>query len=459
MQNVTGQFDVRTPVLRRAADRVPVGPGSPYDSVAFSGAFSGAFRDVSGDPDYAVDGLWETSAEIARTSDHVPSIRRPPPRPRSVRRPSRAGARWAAKLAEQMDPLFDLATGLPYDPDAEALEDDDEWVEESEVIEPDRSGLFPDPAELLQRLTRGVDCLTHVERVTARRGTPASWPEWVPRDLRRVLRTRGVVRPWSHQAAAADLAFQGHHVVVSTGTASGKSLAYHLPVLATLTNDTRATALYIAPTKALAADQLRAVSAIAPPEVRAALFDGDTPWDEREWVRTFSRFVLTNPDMVHRGILPRHATWSTFLRRLQYVVIDECHTYRGVFGSHVAHVIRRLRRVCERYGASPVFLLASATIGEPAATASRLTGLDVVAVTDDGSPRGGVTFALWEPPLRPFGDVHPPNATASDVDGEPGESIDADAVESAGPAASAIDGPAAALPAATLPAAAPPDGT
>jgi DEAD/DEAH box helicase domain-containing protein len=263
------------------------------------------------------------------------------------------------------------------------------------------SGL--DPGELLRRLTRGVDCLTHVEQVPSRAGSTVDWPPWVPADLRAALHARGVERPWSHQAAAAELAHAGRHVVVSTGTASGKSLAYHLPVLTALAADPRATALYFAPTKALAADQLRALSEIAPADVRASVYDGDTPWEEREWVRTYSRFVLTNPDMVHRGVLPRHANWSTFLRRLRFVVIDECHTYRGVFGSHVAHVIRRLRRVCARYGSSPIFLLASATVGDPAGTASRLTGLDVTAVTDDGSPRGGVTFALWEPPFLPVG--------------------------------------------------------
>ncbi len=230
---------------------------------------------------------------------------------------------------------------------------------------PTGSGLDPD--ELLRRLTRGLDCLTHVERVPSRAGSTVDWPSWVPADLRTALRARGVDRPWSHQASAADLAHAGRHVVVSTGTASGKSLAYHLPVLTALAADPRATALYFAPTKALAADQLRALSEIAPADVRASVYDGDTPWEEREWVRTYSRFVLTNPDMVHRGVLPRHAKWSTFLRRLRFVVIDECHTYRGVFGSHVAHVIRRLRRICARYGSSPVFVLASATVGDPAA--------------------------------------------------------------------------------------------
>ena len=141
--------------------------------------------------------------------------------------------------------------------------------------------------------------------------------------------------------------------MVATGTASGKSLAYQLPALATLLADPRATVLYLAPTKALAADQLRAVAGLELDGVRPACYDGDTPRAEREWIRRHSRFVLTNPDMLHHGILPGHAHWSGFLRRLAYVVIDECHTYRGVFGSHVAHVLRRLRRQCARYGAYP----------------------------------------------------------------------------------------------------------
>ncbi|MGN9811116.1 DEAD/DEAH box helicase [Micromonospora sp. BQ11] len=259
------------------------------------------------------------------------------------------------------------------------------------------------PADLLGRLrARGeADPVTHVERVPARAGTPAPWPEWAPEELRAAFARRGVVAPWRHQAEAASLAYDGQHVVVATGTASGKSLAYQLPALATLLADPRATVLYLAPTKALAADQLRAVAALELEGVRPACYDGDTPRAEREWIRRHSRFVLTNPDMLHHGILPGHAQWSGFLRRLTYVVIDECHTYRGVFGSHVAHVLRRLRRQCARFGRTPVFVLASATSGDPAAAAGRLTGLPVAAVTEDTSPRGGVTFALWEPPLLP----------------------------------------------------------
>ncbi|MDH6540892.1 DEAD/DEAH box helicase domain-containing protein [Streptomyces sp. SPB4] len=222
------------------------------------------------------------------------------------------------------------------------------------------------------------------------------------------IRAAGIEHPWEHQAAAAEHALDGESVVVATGTASGKSLAYLAPVLSALAdgaeapNGRGATALYLAPTKALAADQRRAVRELAAPlgnAVRPAVYDGDTPFEEREWVRQYANYVLTNPDMLHRGILPSHPRWSSFLKALRYVVVDECHTYRGVFGSHVAQVLRRLRRLCARYGSEPVFLLASATASDPAAAASRLTGVAVTEVADDASPRGEVVFALWEPPL------------------------------------------------------------
>ncbi len=265
------------------------------------------------------------------------------------------------------------------------------------------------PDALLDRLARGTG-LTHVERVPPRPGRTTEWPDWLPGELRSRLADRGIAAPWTHQATAAHLAWTGQHVVIATGTGSGKSLAYQLPVLAALTADPRATALYVAPTKALAADQLRAVTALAPPDARPACYDGDTPREERDWVRNHARFVLTNPDMLHHGVLPRHDAWATYLRRLRYVVVDECHAYRGVFGSHVAHVLRRLRRICARYGSSPTFVLASATAGDPAASAGRLIGLPVRAVVEDGSPRGGVTFALCEP--RPVASGSPARRSA-----------------------------------------------
>ncbi|MCP3799888.1 DEAD/DEAH box helicase [Allokutzneria sp. A3M-2-11 16] len=241
--------------------------------------------------------------------------------------------------------------------------------------------------------------ITHVASVPPRPAEFADWPDWAPGALVEALDGDGVRRPWRHQVEAAELARAGRDVVVATGTASGKSLAYQLPVLAALTEDERARALYLAPTKALGADQLRSVNGFGLPGIRAASFDGDTPRVERDWVRAHSRWIFTNPDMLHRGILPAHARWSGLFRRLTHVVIDECHAYRGVFGSHVALLLRRLRRVARRYGSDPVFVLASATAARPAESASLLTGTECHAVTADGSPSGGRTVALWEPPL------------------------------------------------------------
>ncbi|MFI6528738.1 DEAD/DEAH box helicase [Streptomyces uncialis] len=250
--------------------------------------------------------------------------------------------------------------------------------------------------------------ITHTEHLPPRAGRHADWPEAIRPEVIDAIRAAGIERPWAHQATAARHALDGESVVVATGTASGKSLAYLVPILSTLMdgseapNGRGATALYLAPTKALAADQHRALRDLTAPlgkAVRPAVYDGDTPFEEREWIRQYATYVLTNPDMLHRGILPSHPRWSSFLRALRYVVIDECHTYRGVFGSHVAQVLRRLRRLCARYGSDPVFLLASATAAEPAAAATRLTGVPVREVADDASPRGELVFALWEPPL------------------------------------------------------------
>jgi DEAD/DEAH box helicase domain-containing protein len=257
--------------------------------------------------------------------------------------------------------------------------------------------------ELLDRVLAGVpdgeNPLTHVRDLPERPATVVDWPSWAPSVAREAFARCGVPRPWAHQVEAATHAWAGRHVVVATGTASGKSLAYQLPVVTALTNDPRATALYLSPTKALGADQLRSALALDLKSLRAASYDGDTPMAERDWVRAHARWVFTNPDMLHRGVLPAHGRWSAFFRRLRYVVVDECHGYRGVFGSHVALLLRRLRRVALRYGADPVFVLASATVSDPASSASRLTGVECTAVTTDRSPRGARTVALWEPPL------------------------------------------------------------
>ena len=256
---------------------------------------------------------------------------------------------------------------------------------------------------LLARVLAGVAAdenpLTHTEDLPERLGEHVDWPAWAAAEVVSAFEKRGLGRPWTHQVEAADHVWHGRHVVLSTGTASGKSLAYQLPVLSSFLTDRRTTALYLAPTKALGADQLRSVNDLALPGVRAASYDGDTPMAERDWVRAHARWIFTNPDMLHRGILPSHARWAQFFRRLRYVVVDEAHAYRGVFGSHVALLLRRLRRVAMHYGADPIVIAASATVSEPAVSASRLAGVECVAVTEDASPRGARTIALWEPPL------------------------------------------------------------
>jgi DEAD/DEAH box helicase domain-containing protein len=212
------------------------------------------------------------------------------------------------------------------------------------------------------------------------------------------LRANGVDAPWRHQAAAAQIAWEGRSVVLATGTASGKSLAYLLPALTRALQED-ATTLYLAPTKALAGDQLRAIGELGLADVRASTYDGDTPFEERDWARRHAHLVLTNPDMAHHALLPGHARWASFFKRLRFVVVDECHGYRGVFGSHVALVLRRLQRVLAHYGAEPAFVLASATVADPGTTAGALLARSVEEITEDTSPRGAIDVVLWEPPL------------------------------------------------------------
>ncbi|WP_408666795.1 DEAD/DEAH box helicase [Jatrophihabitans sp.] len=254
-------------------------------------------------------------------------------------------------------------------------------------------------AALLTGCPPGETPLRHVEQVQPRPLTPAAWPSWAAPELLAALAATGIDAPWPHQVEAAEHAWAGDSVVIATGTASGKSLAYQLPMLSAVLAESRSRALYLSPTKALAADQHRALSALGLPGLRAATLDGDTPFEERDWIRQHANVVLSNPDLLHRTLLPQHQRYSGFLRRLRFVVIDECHHYRGLFGSHVSLVLRRLRRLCAAYGAAPVFVLASATSATPGQSASRLVGLPVRTVDSDRSPRGPRTFALWEPPL------------------------------------------------------------
>ncbi len=274
---------------------------------------------------------------------------------------------------------------------------------------------MPDPDVLLEHLASvgdRRDRLLHVERIPRREGHWGTWPAWLHPRLREALAAQGIQAPWQHQVDVAELAHSGHSAVISTGTASGKSLAYLMPsvhdVLTSRDQGTErgTTVLYLSPTKALAADQRRRIEGLDIDGLRVATYDGDTPSEEREWVRSYANIVLTNPDMLHHSMLPGHARWASFLRRLRYVVIDEMHYYRGLFGAHVAAVIRRLRRVAARYGAEPIFVLASATASNPGVTAERLTGVTCTAVTDDASPRGEVVFALWEPPFTELHGEH-----------------------------------------------------
>ena len=275
--------------------------------------------------------------------------------------------------------------------------------------------------------------LTHVEHLPGRDGEHGEWPAWADPALVNGYRGLGVSLPWRHQVEAADAAWAGRHTVLATSTGSGKSLAYWLPSLTAVRADVvaglldpgrietttrRGAVLYLSPTKALAADQRASLDSLlaasSASDIRVATCDGDTPFAERRWVRDHADVVLTNPDYLHFALLPQHQRWARLLANLRYVVVDECHAYRGVFGAHVSLVLRRLRRLADHYaGAARVrrpgapgltFVLASATTADPAASAARLVGVDaddVVAVTEDTSRSGRKTFALWQPPALP----------------------------------------------------------
>ena len=247
-------------------------------------------------------------------------------------------------------------------------------------------------------LLRG-DELAHVVTEPARAARTTPLPNELHAAVSAALERRGISELYHHQAEAWEAAARGEHAIVTTGTASGKTLAFNLPVLDALAREPKDRALYLYPTKALAQDQARTLTTLAVPGVHAAIYDGDTPQEQRRHVRMRSNLVLTNPDMLHVGILPRHDLWADVLHNLRYVVVDEAHVYRGVFGSHVGNVLRRLRRLARVYGAEPQFVLASATIANPGELAQRLLGLDVTVIADDTAPRAERTIALWNPEL------------------------------------------------------------
>jgi len=261
----------------------------------------------------------------------------------------------------------------------------------------------PDPCgALAQHLrTRYAGRITGELVVPAQAGRYAPLPPGLEPRLAAALRGRGVERLYTHQAASWEAVQAGRHAVVVTPTASGKTLCYNLPVLQAALQS-QAKALYLFPTKALAQDQvaeLLALNEAGGLGVRAFTFDGDTPGDARKAVRTRGDIVVSNPDMLHQGILPHHTKWAQFFEGLRFVVIDEMHSYRGVFGSHVANVLRRLRRICRFYGSEPQFILCSATIANPAELARELVGAEVAAITESGAPQGAKHLLLWNPPV------------------------------------------------------------
>ncbi len=264
----------------------------------------------------------------------------------------------------------------------------------------------------------------HVHTQPARQGNQGEWPDWIAPSLQNGLQTIGAERPWLHQLQAVELAHAGKHVALATSTGSGKSLAYWVPALSAVAAETehhhriesvhaRGTVLYLSPTKALAHDQLASlqslITASGLDHVVASTCDGDTPFEMRKWIQAHGDVVLTNPDYMHYAMLPSHARWARFFKRLRYVIIDEGHSYRGVFGAHIALILRRLRRIAAYYRGSGnqsthvdlTFIVASATTSDPSLSAARLVGLDpddVTAVTEDHSPQGTKTFVLWQPP-------------------------------------------------------------
>ena len=262
------------------------------------------------------------------------------------------------------------------------------------------------PQGLLDQLSlQRPGCLTHQQTLPPRASASAAWPDWLAPSLRQAWEGSGISQPWRHQREVAELAHAGKSVIVATSTASGKSLGYLMPTLQAIEESRGpkgqrgATVLYLAPTKALAHDQFNKISQLGLSQLRVATHDGDSDTEARAWARDYAEYVLTNPDMLHHSLLPRHQQWSRFFKTLSFVVIDECHQYRGVFGAHVAMILRRLRRIAQAHGADPVFILASATIADPDDAATRLTGLPAIAVTEDASPRGPITIGLWEPPF------------------------------------------------------------
>src|SRR6185503_1613315 len=267
--------------------------------------------------------------------------------------------------------------------------------------------------QTLDRLRLDADTMRNIvawERIPARPARYAAWPAGLDPRLAATQRRRGIETLYTHQALAVEAALRGENVVVVTGTASGKTLAYNLPVLHALLADDQARALYLFPTKALAQDQANELGQFitalaqaegAPVPLAVRTYDGDTPQAQRSAIRKAGGVLISNPDMLHTGILPHHPRWADLFGNLKYVVLDEVHTYRGVFGSHMANVIRRLRRICAFYGSAPQFICTSATIANPQALVEKLieAPATLVPASADGAPRAEKSFLIYNPPI------------------------------------------------------------
>jgi len=263
--------------------------------------------------------------------------------------------------------------------------------------------------------------IAHIEHIPTRKASYAELDKPLVSTLQDCLNEHRLLPLYTHQAEAINYARAGRNVMVSTSSASGKTLCYNIPVLETTLTEKYSRALYLFPTKALAQDQLHNLRELFCPSLFSVeqfdTFDGDTPQAERAEIKKQARVILTNPDMLHLGILPNHRSWSRLLRHLRYVVIDEAHTYRGVFGSHVAGVLRRLRRLCQLYGSNPQFICCSATLANPGEHVEKLVGLPFTIVNSDGSPQGEKDFILWNPPLidKAKGIRHSANSEAANI--------------------------------------------
>ena len=252
--------------------------------------------------------------------------------------------------------------------------------------------MLVDPASLME----SGEEIVHSRVIPENPGVLGPWPEWVAPALRSSLQEHGIESLWKHQVDFANSAQTRTDSILATGTATGKTIAFNTPAITATLNG--GTVIYLSPTKALAADQLETLNSWHVPGLRAGVYDGDTSHENRQWMRKHANYLLTNPDMLHFSILPGHKFWAHFFRHLQFVIIDEAHSYKGVFGAHVAMIIRRLLRIAKKYGATPTVLAASATSGNPTLSLSMLTGRPATAFTENTAAIPQRTFVFWQPP-------------------------------------------------------------